>query len=256
MSLRLAPLLAGAALALAAASSAFAGQAVSLRSDVSSGRTVTLGDLFEDAGAVGDVMVGYGAPTGQNAVLDAGQVQRIAAMHGLDWSNPQGMRRILVRGEGQAGSAPSSAKLVDALTYARNLPAGEIVQPSDLVYAKVPAFSAPQDMPRDADALIGKMAKRPLRAGAAAASHDVAAAQVIKRDDLVQVRYEADGISLVLQGKAMAAASVGDPLSVMNTQSKRVIQAIASGPDEAVVGPAAEQLRASNLYTPQQFAIR
>ena len=65
MSLRLASLLAGAALALTAASAALAGQAVSLRPDVSSGRTVTLGDLFEDAGAAAEVMVGYGAPAGQ-----------------------------------------------------------------------------------------------------------------------------------------------------------------------------------------------
>ena len=60
--------------------------------------------------------------------------------------------------------------------------------------------------------------------------------------------------SIGLQGKAMSAAAVGDPLSVLNTNSKKVIQAIAVGPDQAVVGPEAEQFRAASLPYANQFA--
>ncbi|QUD87821.1 flagellar basal body P-ring formation chaperone FlgA [Phenylobacterium montanum] len=257
MSQRILSFLAGAAIALAAASAALAGEPVSLRPDVASGRTVTLGDLFEGAGAAGEVMVGYGAPAGQSAVLDAGEVQAIARQHGLDWANPQGLRRIVVRSDmaGDPSRGAPAGKMIDALTWARNIAAGEIIQPTDLTYAKVPSFSAPGDMPRDADALIGKAARRPLRAGSAAAMHDAAAAEVIKRDDVVQVSYQADGISLILTGKAMAAAHAGEPVAVMNTVSKKVLQAIAIGPDQAVVGPAAEQYRAA-FPSSQQFAAR
>ena len=257
---RLQSVLVGAALVLASACAAMAGQPVSLKTDLASGRTVTLGDLFDNPGAASAVMVGYGAPAGQDAVLDAGEVQRIAHVHGLDWNNPDGIRRIVVRSDGSsptAGGAAPAGRMVDALTYARNLAAGEIVQPTDLVYAKVAAFSAPQDMPRDADVLIGKMARRPLRAGSAAASHDVSAAQLIKRDDLVQVAFVADGISLTLQGKALSAATAGEPVAILNTTSKKVIQAVAVGPDQAVIGPAADLLRANPAFAnPLQFATR
>jgi flagella basal body P-ring formation protein FlgA len=203
-------------------------------------------------------MIGYGAPAGQDAVLDAGEVQRLAHLHGLDWSNPGHIRRIVVRSDGAAPGDASvpTGRLVDALTFSRNLAAGDIVQPTDLVYAKVAAFAVPSDTPRDPESVIGKMVKRPVRSGAAIANHDVSAAQVIKRDDTVQVAFRDEGISLTMQGKAMASAAVGDQITVLNTSSKKVIQAVAVGPDEAVVGPDAEQYRALGPNTPLQFATR
>jgi flagellar basal body P-ring formation protein FlgA len=193
-------------------------------------------------------------------VLDAGEVQRIAHVHGLDWDNPHGIRRIIVLSIAAAASAatdsPSPTKrMVDALTYARSLSAGELVQAQDLTFAKVVAFQVPSDAPDDAARVIGKVTRRPLRAGAAVSSHDVTAAVVIKRDDVVQIAYHDDGLNLVLQGRAMSSASAGEPVTVMNTTSKRVFQAIAVGPDQAVVGPEAERMRTAVL-NPDQFASR
>lgn len=238
--------------ALFATAPAFAAQPVTLRAEPSSGPEVTLGDLFDGAGPAGLAVIGYGAPAGQSAVLDAMVVQRLARQHGLDWSNAAGVSRILVRGV-DATSA-SSARTVEALTYTHSLMAGDVVQPGDIGYAKVAAFAVPPDAPRDGEAVIGMTARRPLRVGAPVAAHDVSPAVVIKRDDIVEVTYEADGISLVLQGKAMAAAVIGEPLAVMNTASKKVIQAIAVGPDRAVVGPDAERARAAAINPSSQFA--
>jgi flagella basal body P-ring formation protein FlgA len=71
----------------------------------------------------------------------------------------------------------------------------------------------------------------------------VGAAQVIKSGDIITVLFEADGISLALQGKAMAAAGVGEGLAVQNLTSKKIIQAMVTGPGQAVVGPAADQMK-------------
>jgi len=249
--------------ALAGAPAALAGQPVSLREGLHASGSITLGDLFDEAGPAAGAVVGFGAPARQNALLDAGEVQRLAHIHGLDWENPRGLRRIIVLstpGEPSAsqaaGSSPSSARMVETLTYARSLAAGEIVQARDLVYAKAPRFSVPSDAPADADTVIGMMAKRPLRSGAPVSAHDMAPAIVIKRDDLVSVAYDADGISLVMQGKAMADASAGQPVSVLNPVSKKVVQAVATGPDQAVVGPEADQARTFTGSAASQFALR
>lgn len=239
---------------LMAAAPALAGQPVSLRAEPSSGPQVTLGDLFDGAGGAGPVVIGYGAPAGQSAVLDAVVVQRLARQHGLDWSNPDGLGRILVRGGGADAPPSSGARTAEALTYTRSLMAGDIVQPTDIGYTRIAAFATPPDAPRDPEAVIGMTAKRPLRIGAPVAQHDVAPALVIKRDDVVEVAYNADGISLILQGKAMAAAALGEPLGVMNTASKKVIQAVAVGPDQAVVGPDAARVRDTAARAPSQFA--
>ena len=68
---------------------------------------------------------------------------------------------------------------------------------------------------------------------------------MIKAGDIVTVTYEADGVSLALQGKAMGAAGVGETLAVQNTASKKIIQAMVTGPGQAVVGPAADQLKSA-----------
>jgi flagella basal body P-ring formation protein FlgA len=229
--------------ALAVAGPALAGQAVSLKADVSDqDGVVTLGDLFDGAGAAAATPVAtrYGA----EVVLDASAVQLAARRAGLDWANAEGLHRIVVRGGAPAAAALASAAHgnVEVLTYTRSLAAGEIVQPTDIAWTK--AAAAPNDAPGDADMVIGQAAKRPLRSGAVVLARDVGAAQVIKAGDAVSVSYEAEGISLTLEGKAMGSAGVGDTLSVQNTLSKKIVQAVASGPGQAVVGPGADQIKA------------
>jgi flagella basal body P-ring formation protein FlgA len=241
--------------ALLAASPALAGQPVTLKAQtLDSDGIVTLSDLFDGAGAAGKVVVA--AKPGVSTVLDAAAVQTLARRAGLDWPNAEGLRRIVVRsgsgsGSDGGGGAVASRGNVEVLTYARSLSAGEIVQPTDLVWGK--AAVAPSDAPSDADVVIGLSARRPLRAGAAVSARDVSAPQVIKAGELVVVNYQDGGISVSLQGKAMAAAGLGETVSVQNTTSKKIIQAVASGPGEAVVGPAADQFRAARRT---QFALR
>jgi flagella basal body P-ring formation protein FlgA len=229
--------------ALAVAGPAFAGQPVNLRPDVASADVVTLGDLFEGAGAAARVPIAN--RSGATVVLDAGLVQAAARRAGLDWANAEGLRKIIVHAgaPGVSASAAAGHGNVEVLTYTRSLGAGEIVQPTDLAWVKVAA--APGDAPGDADMVIGQAAKRPLRAGAVVLAHDFGSATVIKPGDIVSVSYEADGISLSLEGKSMGTAGVGDLLPVQNTLSKKIVQARVTGPGQAVVGPAADQMRSA-----------
>lgn len=228
------------------ASPALAGS-VSLKADVADadGR-VTLGDLFDGAGSASGIVVA--SRTGPSVVLDAAAVQGMARRAGLDWTNPQGLRRIVVRGGSAEASSTPQRGNVEVLTWARSLNAGEVIQPQDLVWTKV--AGAPADAPRDADAVIGMTARRPLREGGVVSTRDVAAQQVIKAGDTIQVTWSDGGISLTLQAKALANASVGQSFNVQNPVSKKVIEAVATGPGQAVTGPEAQRLKAtgSPLY--------
>ena len=227
---------------LLVATPAFAGRAVTLKADTANANgLVTLGDLFDGAGEAGGIPVA--ARPGASVVLDAPAVQALARRAGLDWANAEGLRKIVVHG-GPAASASQAARgNVDVLTYARNLSTGEIVQPTDLVWAK--AAAAPADAPSDAEAMIGMAAKRPIRAGAVAQARDVGAAIVVKSGDMITVLYDADGISLSMQGKALGAAGVGESVAIQNPTSKKTLQAVVTGPGQALVGPAADQLKSS-----------
>ena len=221
---------------------------VGLKSDpIARGPSVTLGDIFDGAtGPAANVVVARTPAPGLNAVLDAVQVQRTARANGLDWDNTQGIRRIIVSSlvgipKGGTVTANRTGGGQQVLSYARNIMAGEMVAASDLMWTD--GAVAPSDAPSDAEAVIGMVARRPLRLGTGVGSHDVAPAKVIKRDEIISVSYRTSGINLTLQAKAMGDAAVGETVQVLNPQSKRVIEAVASGPGQAVVGPQAQRFK-------------
>ena len=258
-------ILAAAVAALAAP--AWAGPVNLLPDPVDDDGRITLGELFEEAGAASGVVVGR--RVGATAVLEASQVQIAARRAGLQWSNPNGLRRIVVREGGaipaEASARPAAASVgapapvsaragvnVEVLTYARSLAAGDVIQPEDVIWASVQSHLAPAGAPQDAEAVIGLEAKRALRAGTPVGPRDLASPQVIARNDMVEVAYINDGVELTVTGKATRNASAGEAVPILNVQSNRTIDAVAVAPGRAVAGPAAQIARRN----PQQFAAR
>jgi len=235
---------------------------VDLRQDIASeGDKVTLGDLFYGAGAAADVVVAHTQP-GQTLVLDAARVQVLAHEQGLDWRNPAGLRRLIIDAGSVARAAPASARAdapaarraVQALTYLHSLNAGDIVRADDLTWSK--GVDPASDAPRDAELVIGMAARRPLREGSSVSLRDVSAPQVIKRDDIITVAFNLGGVSLTLEAKAMGDAAAGQLVTVVNPTSRKIIQAMAVGPGQAVVGPEAEDLKNSARTSQSRLAQR
>ena len=243
----------GAVLSAAPGLAAFAAQPVTLKAEaVDSDGVVTLGDLFDGAGSAAAVRVA--AKPGLSVVLDAGAVQQLARRAGLNWANPQGIRRIVVRTGAEASSVNTAATRtgnVEVLTYARSLATGDLVAPEDLVWAKVAA--APADAAQDAETIIGLAARRPLRAGAVVSARDVTAPQVIAAGDIITLTYEAAGMVLSAKAKALGRAAQGESFAAQNLTSKRNIQAVATGPGQAAVGPSADQIMANSAT---RYALR
>ncbi len=96
--------LAAAIAVLGLAAPAFAGPVTLKTNPVDSDGRVTLGDLFDGAGGASGVVVGE--RVGPSIVLEAAQLQSLARQSGLDWANPTGLRRVVVR---NATVAPETA---------------------------------------------------------------------------------------------------------------------------------------------------
>ena len=196
-------LILGAVAALMLAGTAVAGPVTLKANPVDSDGRVTFGDLFDGAGAASDVVVGTRA--GPSIVFEAGQLQSLARQSGLDWANPSGLRRVVVR---NAAVAPAPAPPASGSASVAN--------------AAPPVVAArPQ----------------PVRAGLAE--------RVIARNDMVEVAYEVGGVRLTITGRAEGNAAVGQRLAVRNLQSNRTIDAVAIGPGLALAGPAAQDVRAT-----------
>ena len=222
---------------------------------------VTLGDIFENAGSASGVVVASRA--GPSVVFEANQLQALASRAGLQWANPQGLRRVVVRNAAMApGAAPATTgaattaavaqrgATVEVLTYARNLAAGDVIQPEDVIWSSVQSHLAQGGSPSDPDMVVGLSARRALRAGAVVGARDLVSPRVIARNDLVEVAFIAGGVTLTVTGRATRDAAVGEPVPVLNTTSGRTIDAVASGPGQARAG-AGSRAQAST-----QFAAR
>jgi len=245
------------ALAFATLPGAALAAPIQLRQDVVvSGDRVTLGDLFPAAGPAAGVVVARIQP-GQTAVLDATQVQILARSNGIDWGNAAGLRRISVQAAAPEAPRPepkAAAHSQPVLTYVHSLSAGDIVQAQDLAWSRDAVAGA--DAPRDPDAVIGMAARRPVREGDAVSLRDISAPMVIRRDDVIAVTFAMNGLSLSLQAKALSDAAAGQSVSVMNPASHKIIQAVATAPGQAVVGPEADQLKAAARLSPSRLALR
>jgi flagella basal body P-ring formation protein FlgA len=254
---RLAP--AGGVLAAAVllACPASAGVPVELKTHpVSHGAVITLGDLFD--GADSTLRVGRSAPVGLEAVLDADKVQAVAAHAGFDWANTQGVNRIVVESIGgtdpstprssRRGGATAPAHRAQALVYARNIQTGEILGAADLEWS-ADAVAGGGSL-GDPDQAIGKAARRALRAGAPAEAQDLVSPRVVRKGESIDVAFDEGGVSLVMHGKALADASVGDEIPVLNPnpESMKTIQAVVTGIGQAAVGARAETVKAQALH--------
>jgi flagella basal body P-ring formation protein FlgA len=152
-----------------------------------------------------------GTRVGPSIVFEAGQLQSLARQSGLAWANPTGLRRVVVR---NATTAPTTAP---------------------------PAPGSPATA-----ASVAPVVTAGLQPGRA-----TFADRVITRNDMVEVAYVVGGVRVTVTGRAEGNAAAGQPLVVRNLQSGRSIDAVATGPGQALAGPAAQQARAT-----QQLAAR
>ena len=187
---------------------------------VSGGNQVTVGDVFDNAGVLRDVVLGY--RSGASVLLDAATVQSVVGANGGYWANPRGQHRILVTAGVAAPEEPPAAAPRNPFA---NMPV-----------AAVPATTAPvREAPQPVAALAGAMAT---------AGHGPV---VVHRQETIDVTWSAAGVSLTMSGVAQKDAATGDTVTVQNPTSKKMIDAVITGPGHAVAGPGADQYRALQL---------
>ncbi|HEY1383555.1 MAG TPA: flagellar basal body P-ring formation chaperone FlgA [Dongiaceae bacterium] len=103
----------------------------------------------------------------------------------------------------------------------RLISAGAIISADDLEWQPVHLARLAGNSLTDADQLIGRMAKRPLKAGQVLRSSDIAVSPVIHKNDLIRLVVRTGQMTLSVQGKAMQDAALGQTVRVINVNSNR-----------------------------------
>lgn len=130
----------------------------------------------------------------------------------------------------------TAVETVEAAVVTRNVERGDILKASDITIERRPKAEAGGDVAQRARA-VGMQTRRAIRMGQILRMADLAKADLVQRDQNVSLIYEAPGIYLTMRGKAIDAGTEGDTVSVMNLQSKRVVQGIVSGPGQVTMSP-------------------
>jgi flagella basal body P-ring formation protein FlgA len=128
-----------------------------------------------------------------------------------------------------------ATEMAEVIVLARPLQKGDVVAAGDVILQRVPRAQADRIGQTVPDTIVGKAARRPLRAGQPALAADFGPPIVVTKGDAVTVTVEAPGLVLAVRGLAQEAGAVGDQVAVLNEQSRRTIHGEVVGPAHVVV---------------------
>lgn len=133
---------------------------------------------------------------------------------------------------------------VETAVLTRTIDRGDIIKSSDISIERKPKSDVQGDVAMATD-VVGLAAKKSIRAGQLLRAADLNRPEMVQRDQSVVLVFNTAGVHLTIAGKANESGSMGDVVSVMNLQSKRVIQGTVIGPGQVRVASPMSRLTAS-----------
>lgn len=147
-------------------------------------------------------------------------------MRGAAPSPRAALRGVLVWALVAVQTAPAAG---DTPVAARTIRAQSVLMPGDLTTAPGEVPGAVLDTAR----LIGQEARIALYAGRPIMEGDVGPPALVARNQLVRLVYDAGGLSIAAEGRALGRGGAGDSLRVMNLASRATVTGVVR-PDGAV----------------------
>jgi len=138
---------------------------------------------------------------------------------------------------------------VDALAVDHPIDRGQVIKTSDVVVMQRP--KANTDVVTDMQSVVGYAARHSLQPNQPLHSADLMKPEIVQRNNTVTIVYQAPGVTLTLRGQAQDSGALGDTINVLNSESKRVVQAVITGPDRVSVGPVTTHLVDNMVVQPQ-----
>jgi flagella basal body P-ring formation protein FlgA len=115
----------------------------------------------------------------------------------------------------------------------------EVIAAADLTWVEVPPASLPPASFTAPAQVVGSQARRRLAPGRVLTERDLGPPYLVRRGRPVELIYARPGLYVTALGVAQEDGALGDPVRVLNAESRRQLQGIVSGPDEVAFGPVA-----------------
>lgn len=108
----------------------------------------------------------------------------------------------------------------------RNVKRGEQITSADIELKSFPPSRIAKTAIAENNEIVGMTAARSMKAGSFIKRGDLITPKLVKKNQLVTLLFEKAGLTLKTRGKAMADGELGETVSVLNIQSKRVVVGI------------------------------
>jgi flagella basal body P-ring formation protein FlgA len=138
---------------------------------------------------------------------------------------------------------------VDALVVDHPVDRGQVIKASDVTVLRRPKTDTA--VVTDMKSVVGLAARHPLQPNQPINAADLMKPEIVSRNNTVTIVYQAPGVTLTLRGQAQDSGALGDTISVLNSESKRVVQAVVSGPDRVSVSAITTRV-VDNMVVQQQ----
>ena len=127
-------------------------------------------------------------------------------------------------------------EMVDVPVLAHRVAAGEVLALDDIHWITVRGQTLQKHSILAAEDLVGLTPKRTLRPGVPISTADVQRPILVSKGDIVVIALQTPLMLLSARGQALSNGSKGDAIRVANLQSRQVVEAVVSGPGQAIVG--------------------
>lgn len=121
------------------------------------------------------------------------------------------------------------------LVLNRGIGTGETLTAADITTAQRDAARIAGAVLSDPNAAIGRIARRPLQAGALLSNNDLVVQRLIKRGDNVALVSRRGAVEVRIAGRAMGDAGENERVSVENLSSRRIVQGTVDAAGDVIV---------------------
>jgi len=122
---------------------------------------------------------------------------------------------------------------------------GAVLRDADIEIERRPRAEVGRDAITDRDRIVGLAARENLQAGRLMRSIDLMRPEIVQRNEMVTLVYEIPGVMLTVRGKAAEGGAQGDVISVLNEQSKRMLQGVVTAPGRVAISMGNPRLAAN-----------
>jgi flagellar basal body P-ring formation protein FlgA len=129
----------------------------------------------------------------------------------------------------------SVSDIVRVPVLTRAILKGDVIAAGDFSLERRRRSEIGQDLLTDPARVIGNAAKRPLGRGSLIREADVQRPEVVERNAVILMTFEQPGLQLSMRGRALQGGAVGETIQVQNLNSRKVVEAVISGPNRAAV---------------------